>query len=224
KNGVYATFMPKPLNGVNGSGMHVHQSLFKNGKNMFFDKKDKYFLSSDAKHYIAGIMKHVKEICLVTNQWINSYKRLVPGYEAPVYIAWARRNRSVLVRVPQVKLGKEKSTRIEARFPDPGANPYLAFSVMLRAGLEGIKNKIPLKEPVEADVYEMDAIERRANKIDILPGSLLEALEETQESALVKETLGSHVFEKLIENKKIEWDMYRIKVSDYEIERYFSIL
>jgi len=224
KNGVYATFMPKPLNGVNGSGMHVHQSLFKNGKNMFFDKKDKYFLSSDAKHYIAGIMKHVKEICLVTNQWINSYKRLVPGYEAPVYIAWARRNRSVLVRVPQVKLGKEKSTRIEARFPDPGANPYLAFSVMLRAGLEGIKNKIFLKEPVEADVYEMDAIERRANKIDILPGSLLEALEETEKSALVKETLGSHVFEKLIENKKIEWDMYRIKVSDYEIERYFSIL
>lgn len=224
KNGVYATFMPKPLNGVNGSGMHVHQSLFKNGKNVFFDKKDKYFLSADAKHYISGIMNNVREICLITNQWVNSYKRLVPGYEAPVYIAWARRNRSVLVRVPQVKLGKEKSTRIEARFPDPGANPYLAFAIMLRAGLNGIKNKINLKEPVEADVYEMDSIERKANKIEVLCGSLIEAVEEFSKSEIAKETLGEHIFEKLIENKKIEWDMYRTKVTDYEIERYFSIL
>jgi glutamine synthetase len=224
KNGVYATFMPKPLSGVNGSGMHVHQSLFKNGKNMFFDEKDEYFLSGDAKHYIAGIMNHVREICLVTNQWVNSYKRLVPGYEAPVYIAWARRNRSVLIRVPQVKLGKEKSTRIEARFPDPGANPYLAFAIMLRAGLLGIKNKYPLKPPVEADVYEMSEIERKANKIDTLCGSLIEAIEEFSKSSLAKEALGEHVFNKLIENKKIEWDMYRTRVTDYEIERYFSVL
>jgi glutamine synthetase len=224
KNGVYATFMPKPLTGVNGSGMHVHQSLFKNGKNMFFDEKDEYFLSDDAKHYIAGIMNHVREICLVTNQWVNSYKRLVPGYEAPVYIAWARRNRSVLIRVPQVKLGKEKSTRIEARFPDPGTNPYLAFAIMLRAGLLGIKNKYPLKPPVEADVYEMSEIERKANKIDTLCGSLIEAIEEFSKSSLAKQSLGEHVFNKLIENKKIEWDMYRTRVTDYEIERYFSVL
>ncbi len=224
KNGVYATFMPKPLNGVNGSGMHVHQSLFKNGKNMFFNKNDEYFLSKDAKYYIAGLMKYVREICLVTNQWVNSYKRLVPGFEAPVYIAWARRNRSVLIRVPQAKLGKEKSTRIEARFPDPSANPYLAFAVMLRAGLEGIKNKENLKPPVEADVYEMSEIERKANKIDVLPGSLIEAIEEAEKSKILKDALGDHVFEKLIVNKKIEWDMYRIKVTDYEIDRYLSIL
>ncbi|MEF3279954.1 MAG: glutamine synthetase family protein [Elusimicrobiota bacterium] len=224
KNNVYATFMPKPLNNTNGSGMHVHQSLFKNGKNMFFDKNDKYFLSQDAKYYIAGLMKHVREICLVTNQWVNSYKRLVPGFEAPVYIAWARRNRSVLIRVPQAKLGKEKSTRIEARFPDPAANPYLAFSVMLRAGLEGIKSKEKLSSPVEADVYEMNEIERKANKIEVLPGSLIEAIEESEKSKILKEALGEHVFQKLIENKKIEWDMYRVKVTDYEVERYLSIL
>lgn len=224
KCGVYATFMPKPLNDVNGSGMHVHQSLFKDGKNMFFDKKDKYFLSETAKYYIAGLMKYVREICLVTNQWVNSYKRLVPGFEAPVYIAWARRNRSVLIRVPQAKLGKEKSTRIEARFPDPGANPYLAFSVMLRAGLEGIKNKIALKDPVEADVYEMNEIERKAKRIEVLPGSLIESIEEALKSKLLKESLGEHIYNKLIENKKIEWDMYRVKVSDYEIKRYLPAL
>jgi glutamine synthetase len=224
KNNVYATFMPKPLNGENGSGMHVHQSLFKNNKNMFFDKKDDYFLSQDAKYYIAGLMNHVREICLVTNQWVNSYKRLVPGYEAPVYIAWARRNRSVLIRVPQAKPGKEESTRIEARFPDPATNPYLCFAVMLRAGLDGIKNKLSLKKPVEADIYEMNEIERRANRIDVLPGSLIEAIDEAKNSKILKETLGEHVYEKLIENKNIEWDMYRIKVSDYEIKRYFSIL
>ncbi|MCX7641094.1 MAG: glutamine synthetase family protein [Elusimicrobiales bacterium] len=224
RHGVYATFMPKPLNGVNGSGMHVHQSLFKNGRNMFFDKSDSYFLSDIAKHYIAGIMKYVREICIVTNQWVNSYKRLVPGYEAPVYIAWARRNRSVLIRVPQAKLGREKSTRIEARFPDPGSNPYLAFAVMLRAGLCGIRDKIKLKEPVEADIYEMNEIERKAKKIETLPGSLIEAIEEAEKSLLLKEILGEHVFNKLIENKKIEWDSYRIHVTDFEIKRYLSVL
>ncbi len=224
KNGVYATFMPKPLNGVNGSGMHVHQSLFKNGKNMFFDKNDPYFLSNHAKCYIAGLMHYVRQICIVTNQWVNSYKRLVPGYEAPVYIAWARRNRSVLIRVPQPKLGKEKATRIEARFPDPGANPYLCFAVMLRAGLKGIEDNMKIKEPVEADVYEMSEIERKANKIETLPGSLIEAIEEAEKSTLLKQTLGEHVYVKLIENKKIEWDDYRTKVTDFEIKRYLSIL
>lgn len=224
KNAVYATFMPKPLNDVNGSGMHTHQSLFKGKKNIFFDKKDEYFLSDTAKYYIAGLMKHVREICLVTNQWVNSYKRLVPGFEAPVYIAWARRNRSALIRIPQAKPGKEESTRIEARFPDPAANPYLAFAVMLRAGLDGIKNKLLPGKPVEADIYEMDEIERKAKKINTLPGSLIEAIEEAEKSKLLRECLGEHIYTKLIENKKIEWNMYRTRVTDYEIKRYFSIL
>ncbi|MBI4656245.1 MAG: glutamine synthetase [Elusimicrobia bacterium] len=221
---IYASFMPKPLNGVNGSGMHVHQSLFIKDKNAFFDKKDQNFLSDAAKLFIAGILKHVREICVVTNQWVNSYKRLVPGFEAPVYIAWARRNRSALVRVPQARLGKEKSTRIEARFPDPACNPYLAFSVMLAAGLKGIREKTALVKPVEADIYEMDEIERRAKKIETLPGSLIEALEEAGKSGLLKEALGEHVFEKFLENKQIEWDNYRTKVTDYEINRYLSVL
>jgi glutamine synthetase len=224
KHNIYASFMPKPLNSVNGSGMHVHQSLFKGNQNSFFDKNDENFLSDTAKYYISGILKHVKEICAVTNQWVNSYKRLVPGFEAPVYIAWARRNRSALVRVPQAVMGREKATRIEARFPDPGCNPYLAFSVMLRAGLDGIKNKYPLSKPVEADIYEMDEIERKANKINTLPGSLIEALDRFSSSDMMKETLGEHVFSKFIENKKIEWDNYRTKVTDYEIERYLPLL
>ncbi len=224
KHDTYASFMPKPLNGVNGSGMHVHQSLFKNGKNAFFDGKDPTYLSETARYYIAGILKYVREICVVTNQWVNSYKRLVPGFEAPVYIAWARRNRSALVRVPQAKFGKEQSTRIECRFPDPAANPYLAFSVMLAAGLKGIGEKAKLARPVEADIFEMDEIERKAGKIHTLPGSLIEAIEQAEKSKLLKESLGEHVFEKFIENKKIEWDNYRVKVTDYELKRYLSVL
>lgn len=222
--GLYATFMPKPITGVNGSGMHVHQSLFSNGKNMFFSDKDKYHLSDTAKHFIAGILKHCREICIVTNQWVNSYKRLVPGYEAPVYICWANKNRSALIRVPEYKPGKEKATRIEVRFPDPACNPYLAFSVMLKAGLEGIKNKYPLPEPLEVSAYEMEEIERKARKIEELPGSLIEAIEIAEDSKLLKETLGEHIFNKFLENKKIEWDNYRTKVTDYEISRYFYIL
>jgi glutamine synthetase len=222
--GLYATFMPKPIAGVNGSGMHVHQSLFANGKNMFFSENDKYHLSDIAKYYIAGILKHSREICIVTNQWVNSYKRLVPGYEAPVYICWATRNRSALVRVPEYKPGKEKATRIEVRFPDPACNPYLAFSVMLRAGLEGIKNKYPLPEPLEVSAYEMEEIERKARKIEELPGSLIEAIEIAENSQLLKETLGEHIYTKFLENKKIEWDNYRTKVTDYEIKRYLPIL
>lgn len=224
RHGVYATFMPKPIFGVNGSGMHCHQSLFKGDQNAFFDPNDKYHLSAIAKHYIAGILKHAPEITAVCNQWVNSYKRLVPGYEAPVYLSWARRNRSDLIRVPEYKPGREKATRIEFRSPDPACNPYLTFSVMLAAGLEGIINKYEVPEPVEENVYEMSEEERKRRGIGTLPGSLQEALALTEKSPLVKKALGDHVFEKFIENKKIEWDRYRTYVTDYEIKRYLPIL
>ncbi len=224
KYGVYATFMPKPIFGVNGSGMHVHQSLFRGETNAFFDEKDKFYLSDIAKWYIAGLLKHSREITLITSQWVNSYKRLVPGYEAPVYVAWARRNRSTLVRVPLYKPGKEKATRMEYRSPDPACNPYLAFSVMLRAGLEGIKHKYALPAPVEEDVYEMSGQRRKELKIASLPGSLFEAIEEAEKSKLVRDALGDHVFEKLIANKKMEWDKFRVHVSDYEVETYLPLL
>jgi glutamine synthetase len=224
RNGVYATFMPKPIFGENGSGMHTHQSLFKGDKNLFFDANDKYNLSAEAKYFIAGLLKHSKEICAITNQWVNSYKRLVPGYEAPVYISWARRNRSTMVRVPMYKPGKEKATRIELRCPDPACNPYLAFSVMLAAGLEGIKNKYSLSEPVEENIFEWDVKKRESAGIETLPDNLFEAVKFMEKSTLVKETLGNHVFEKFIENKHIEWDRYRTFVTNYEIDNYLSIL
>ncbi|PIY16573.1 MAG: glutamine synthetase [Elusimicrobia bacterium CG_4_10_14_3_um_filter_49_12_50_7] len=223
-NGLYASFMPKPIFGENGSGMHVHQSLFLKGKNAFFDKSDEFNLSSDARHYIAGVMKHAREICLVTNQWTNSYKRLVPGYEAPVYIVWGRRNRSALVRVPMYKPGQENATRIEVRFPDPACNPYLAFSVMLAAGLDGIKNKLEMPNPVELDVFHLTDAERDKMGIKTLPGSLIEAIEATEKSELVRTALGDHVFNKLIENKKIEWDNYRQQVTQFELDSCLSIL
>ena len=224
KHGVYATFMPKPIFKQNGSGMHTHQSLFKGNKNAFFDPKDEFHLSKLAKSYIAGILKHSKEITSITSQWVNSYKRLVPGYEAPVYISWARRNRSALVRVPMYKPGKEKATRIEFRSPDPACNPYLAFAVMLAAGLRGIEKGYELPPPVEEDIFEMSEASRKKHGIDSLPGSLSEAIQLTEKSALVKETLGDHIFEKFIENKKIEWDQYRTHVSQYELEKYLPIL
>jgi len=224
KHGVYATFMPKPIFGQNGSGMHTHQSLFKGDKNAFFDVKDPFHLSKTARAYIAGILKHAPEITSITSQWINSYKRLVPGYEAPVYLSWARRNRSALVRVPMYKPGKEKATRIELRSPDPACNPYLAFALMLAAGLKGIEKGYELREPVEEDIFEMSEQERKKRGIDSLPGNLLEAIQLTEKSELVKETLGDHIFEKFIENKKIEWDQYRTHVSQFELDKYLSIL
>ena len=224
RNGLYATFMPKPVFGENGSGMHVHQSLFKGDSNAFFDSQDPYHLSSIARPYIAGIMRHAREITAVTNQWVNSYKRLVPGYEAPVYISWARRNRSAMVRVPMYKPGKEQATRIEFRSPDPACNPYLAFAVMLAAGLKGIEENYALPEPIEADIYEMDESAREKAGITSLPGNLFEALQEVEKSELVRETLGDHIFNKFVANKKIEWDRYRIHVSQYEIEKYLPIL
>ena len=224
KHGVYATFMPKPIFGENGSGMHVHQSLFSGKKNAFFDAKDEFSLSPVGKSYIAGLLKHAPEICSIIAQWVNSYKRLVPGYEAPVYVAWARRNRSALVRVPMYKPGKEAATRCELRCADPSCNPYLTFAAMLAAGLKGIEEKYELADPIEEDIFEMTPSQLKRKKIKSLPGSLGEAVEVTAKSALVKEALGDHVFEKFVENKRIEWDQFRIHVSQWELDRYLSIL
>lgn len=224
RQGVYATFMPKPLFGENGSGMHTHMSLFRGARNAFFDPQGKYHLSETALYFIGGLLKYAPEITSVTCQWVNSYKRLVPGYEAPVYLSWAQKNRSDLIRVPMYKPGKEEATRIEFRSPDPACNPYLAFSVMLAAGLAGIKEKINPPEPVEDNVYKMSAAERERRGIKQLPGSLLEAIQLTEKSKLVKEALGDHIFEHFIENKKLEWDRYRIQITSYELEKYLPIL
>jgi glutamine synthetase len=223
-NGVYATFMPKPIFGVNGSGMHVHQSLFSGDRNAFFDMDNQYHLSDVARHYIAGLLRHAPEITAITNQWVNSYKRLVAGYEAPVYLSWARRNRADLIRVPEYKPSKEEATRIEFRSPDPACNPYLAFSVMLAAGLEGIEKGYEPPEPVEENVYEMTDEERNKKGIGTLPASLYEAIQLCEKSQLVRKALGEHVFNAFIKNKKIEWDQYRVHVTEYEIKRYLPIL
>ena len=223
-HGVYATFMPKPVFGINGSGMHVHQSLFAGKRNTFFDPKDNYFLSKEARSYIAGLLKHAPEITCIANQWVNSYKRLVPGYEAPVYLSWARRNRSDLIRVPEYRPGKENATRVEFRSPDPACNPYLAFSVMLAAGLEGIEKGYEAPEPVEENVYEMTEEERQKRGIDTLPASLWDAIQLTEKSEVVRKALGEHVFNAFITNKKIEWDHYRTQVTEYELNRYLPIL
>ncbi len=224
QHGVYATFMPKPIFGENGSGMHVHQSLFRGDINTFHDTSNRYHLSDIAQSYIAGIMKHACEMALVTNQWVNSYKRLVPGYEAPVYVAWAQRNRSTMVRVPMYKPGKEQATRIEFRSPDPSCNPYLAFAAMLAAGLKGVEKNYQLPEPIEEDIYEMDEAARERAGITSLPGSLYEARQEMEKSELMRETLGDHIFSKVLANKKIEWDRFRTYVTDYEIGQYLPIL
>jgi glutamine synthetase len=224
QHGVYATFMPKPIFGINGSGMHVHQSLFKGPRNAFFDTKDRYHLSDIGKCFTAGLLKHAPEITAVTSQWVNSYKRLVPGYEAPVYICWAQMNRSALIRVPMYKPGKEKATRIEYRSPDPACNPYLAFSVMLAAGLEGIKNRYKLAEPANDNIYRMGEEERNRSGIKSLPEDLFEAIRISEASRLVKECLGGKVFDYFIRNKKMEWDEYKAQVTQYEINKYLPIL
>jgi glutamine synthetase len=224
KHGVYATFMPKPIYGQNGSGMHVHQSLFSGDKNKFFNARDSHYLSETAKQYTAGILKHIREITMVLNQWVNSYKRLVPGYESPVYICWAMRNRSALVRVPLYKPGKENATRIELRSPDPACNPYLAFACMLESGLIGIEKKYKLQEPVETDVYHITDEERIQMGMDSLPGSLIEAIEIAEQSKLLKRILGDHVFNELLLSKKTEWNNYRARVFPYEIETYLPML
>ncbi len=229
QRGLHASFMPKPIYGINGSGMHTHQSLFSSpGKgaqrNAFFDRNDKYHLSKIAKQFIAGLLKHTPEITAVTNQWVNSYKRLVPGFEAPVYICWAQMNRSALIRVPMYKPGKEKATRIEYRSPDPACNPYLAFSAMLTAGLEGIEKKYPLPPPSTDNIYHMTEEERKRSGIASLPEDLYEAIKLTEESEVVKKALGEKVFEYFIRNKKMEWDEYKAQVTQYELEKYLPIL
>ncbi|MBU0549168.1 MAG: glutamine synthetase family protein [Candidatus Omnitrophica bacterium] len=224
QRGLHATFMPKPIFGINGSGMHTHQSLFKGKKNAFFDKKKKYCISDIASHFIAGLLKHAGELTSITNQWVNSYKRLVVGYEAPVYICWAQMNRSALIRVPMYKPGREKSMRIEYRVPDPACNPYLAFSVMLAAGLEGIEKKYSLSEPANDNIYKMTEEERKRVRIKALPEDLLESIKLTEKSDLVKKALGDTLFDFFIRNKKMEWDEYKAQVTQYEITKYLPVL
>ncbi len=224
KYGVYATFMPKPLFGQNGSGMHTHQSLFKGDKNAFFDKDNKYHLSDTANKFIAGQLRHAREMSAIFAQWVNSYKRLVPGYEAPVYIAWSKRNRSALIRVPVYHPGKEKATRAELRCPDPACNPYLTFAVMLQAGLEGVERKYKLPEPMEKNLYHLSSEERKELGIESLPDSLGEAVLITEGSGLVKKALGDHVFTRFITLKKKDWENYRIQVTKYELDNFLPIL
>ena len=222
--GIYATFMPKPVAGVNGSGMHTHQSLFEGDRNAFFDGTDEYHLSKTAKSYISGILRHAPEITLVTNQWVNSYKRLVPGFEAPVYVCWARRNRSALVRVPMYKPGKESATRIEYRSPDPACNPYLAFAAMLAAGMAGLEGEYELPPEASNNIYEMTEHERETAGILSLPEDLVEAIHLAEGSDVLRGALGDHVVEFLLRNKREEWDAYKAHVTPYEVERYLPIL
>src|ERR1044071_1897760 len=210
KYGWHATFMPKPLFGENGSGMHTHQSLFKDGRNAFYDPDDKYFLSDIGKAFIAGQLRHAREVCSIFAQWVNSYKRLVPGYEAPVYSAWSRRNRSALVRVPLYHPGKENATRMELRCPDPACNPYLTYACLLHAGLEGIEKGYELPEPMERNLYHLTADERRELGIVSLPETLGEAIEELAQSDLVRNALGEHIFSNYVKLKRKEWDEYRV--------------
>ena len=223
KYGVYATFMPKPIFGENGSGMHVHQSLFKGKKNAFFSEAD-HDLSLTAKKFIAGQLGNAREMSAVFAQWINSYKRLVPGYEAPVYIAWSKRNRSALIRVPMYYPGEENATRIELRCPDPACNPYLTFAVMLHAGLDGIENSFKISEPMEKNLYHLSHDERKSLGIQSLPDSLGEAISLTEKSSFVRRSLGEHVFTRFIEQKKKEWEDYRIHLTKYELEKLLPIL
>jgi glutamine synthetase len=222
EEGVYATFMPKPVAGVDGSGMHTHMSLYEDERNAFYDADDDTHLSKVGKAFVAGLLRHAREICAVTNQWVNSYKRLIPGFEAPTYICWARRNRSALVRVPMS--ARESSIRVEARFPDPACNPYLAFSVMLAAGLKGIEQNYELPPEADNNIYEMTPQERHEAGIESLPEDLHEAIAICEQSDLVRQTLGEHTFEWFIRNKQREWDDYKAQVTHFETQRYLPIL
>ncbi len=224
RSGFYATFMPKPVEGRHGSGMHTHQSLFKDGKNAFYDANDVYHLSDVAEGFIAGQLTHAKELSMVTNQWVNSYKRLIAGYEAPRYISWARRNRSVLVRVPVYKPGAERAARVELRSPDPACNPYLAFAAMLACGLEGIEKSYEFPDPVEGNNYRMTQEERDAHGIGSLPVNLGTAIAETENSEIIRRALGDHVFDCFLALKKKEWDDYERQVTQYELDRYLPVL
>ena len=220
RNGVHATFMPKPIYGINGSGMHTHQSLFSNGTNLFYDERGRWQLSELCLHYIGGLLRHAKGFCAITNPLVNSYKRLVPGYEAPTNIAWSERNRSPLVRVPAAR---GVATRVELRMPDPAANPYLALAVMLRAGLDGIEKKMDPGPPVNKNIYKMSHRERRHLRIDELPGNLSEALDAMEKDDLVLETLGDHIVRHFVEAKRNEWFEYIKHVSPWEVDRYLGV-
>ncbi len=224
KAGHHATFMPKPLFGENGSGMHTHQSLFANGKNAFFDPDDEWHLSDVGKAFIAGQLQHAREISAVFAQWVNSYKRLVPGYEAPVYVAWSRRNRSALIRIPLYKPGNEQATRAEIRCPDPACNPYLTFAALLHAGLEGIERGYELPPPMEQNLYHLTAEQRRERGILALPETLGEALDELSTSELARRALGQHIFDRYVEIKRKEWDEYRVQLTPWEMEKYLGVL
>ena len=219
RHGLYATFMPKPLHGVNGSGMHVNISLIKDGKNAFYNEEDQLGLSSVAYNFIAGVLKHIKEICPITNPLVNSYKRLVPDYEAPVYIAWSAKNRSPLIRVPSAR---GEGTRIEFRSPDPSSNPYLVLACLLLAGLEGIKDKLEPPKCIDRNIFNLSREERKRENIENLPESLHEAIAYMQKSDLVKEALGKNTFEYYIKAKEVEWDNYRTQVHQWEINSYLS--
>jgi len=223
KYGVYASFMPKPIAGINGNGMHLHLSLWKDGENLFFDK-EKQGLSDIAKSYIAGLIKYGKDIQAGLNQWINSYKRLYPGYEAPTYLVWGTKNRSAYIRIPEYRKGKELATRIEVRSPDPACNSYLALSLIHAAGIQGIKEGLEPPEPIEVDVFHLSDSERKKLNIEELSPSLEKALEFFEKSELVKSTLPKHIYQKFIENKKIEYNNFNRAVTDYEIKNYFSVL
>lgn len=224
KHGLHATFMPKPIFGINGSGMHVHQSLFdKEGNNVFFNADDPYKFSEIAYQFIAGQLKHVKGIVAVLSPTVNSYKRLVPGYEAPVYLSWARTNRSALIRIPRYSKGKDKAVRCELRCPDPSCNVYLAFAVMLKAGLDGIKHKLTPPKPVEEDVYHFSDEKLKELNIDTLPASLWEAVQEMKQNPVARETLGAHTYERYIEAKTSEWDEFRLHVTRWELDKYLEI-
>ena len=223
-HGVYATFMPKPLFGENGSGMHTHMSLFKEGRNQFYDQDDAFHLSPAGKQFIAGLLHHAREVSAVFAQWVNSYKRLVPGFEAPVYVAWSQRNRSALVRIPLYKPGSEQATRAELRCPDPACNPYLTFAALLHAGLEGIEQGYELPDPMETNLYHLSPEERHERGIVSLPETLGEAIDEFSRSDLMRRAFGDHIFDNYIRLKRAEWDDYRVQLTQWELDRYLSVL
>lgn len=222
RNGLYASFMPKPITGINGSGMHVHQSFFsrEDGRNLFHDADDAYGLSELARQFIAGLLAHARGMTAVLAPLVNSYKRLVPGYEAPVYVSWGRTNRSALVRVPRITKGRKHATRVELRCPDPACNPYLAFAVMLSAGLDGIRRGLPLGEPAEEDLYHVDPHQRN---LETIPESLGEALVALAQDEVIREALGPHVFERFVEAKTQEWHEYQRYVTQWELDRYLPL-
>jgi glutamine synthetase len=222
--GMHATFMPKPIQGQWGSGMHTHVSLFEDDRNIFYDRNDPAHLSRVGKQFVAGLLRHAREMTAVLNQWVNSYKRLVPGFEAPTAICWSRHLRSAFVRLPGAKPRKESSARVEVRSPDPACNPYLAFAVILAAGLKGIEEGYALPDEISEDVDSMSVDERSERGIDSLPGDLAAALKEMERSELVAEALGEHVFEQFLRNKREEWNLYKAYVSPFELERYLPVL